>query len=372
LPESRPKPLCGRTEVVEVRRITFPLEGFNVSGGVRVIIQVANGLAERGHRVRIVVPDYAARPPFRLHESVELEIRRTGRPKFLKKFLYLVSLCLTATKKSDICFATGYKTPYYLCLSKCLCLSPAKLVYLIQHYEPLSHAGGRGWLSNLILYRLAKLGYKLPLKKVAVSSWVRDMVGDAKASVIDNGIDLSMFRPTNGVRRTTEAFTVGTIAGAAEWKGYRVFLDAIRQIPDQEKRKMRVLVASQIPTELPNGMSAQLIKPSGESELVAFYNSCDIFICSSFIEGFGLPGLEAMACGVPVITTSCGGVSQYANSSNCFIVAPDDSSEMADSIVKLRRNDNLRVIFRENGLETSRRFSLEKMIEWYLRLLSVL
>jgi glycosyltransferase involved in cell wall biosynthesis len=196
------------------------------------------------------------------------------------------------------------------------------------------------------------------------------MVGDAKASVIDNGIDLSMFRPTNGVRRTTEAFTVGTIAGAAEWKGYRVFLDAIRQIPDQEKRKMRVLVASQFLTEIPGGVSAQLIKPSGESELVAFYHSCDTFICSSFIEGFGLPALEAMACGVPVVITACGGVSEYANRSNCLIVTPGDSTTIAESIVRLSHDWNLRAALRERALETSKSFSIERMTEKYHRFLS--
>ena len=46
------------------RRVRFPLEGFNVSGGIRVITQIANGLAARGHEVTLVVPDYQADTPF--------------------------------------------------------------------------------------------------------------------------------------------------------------------------------------------------------------------------------------------------------------------------------------------------------------------
>lgn len=354
---------------METKRITFPLEGFNLSGGVRIILQVANGLASHGHRVRIIVPDYAADPPFRLHGSVELVIRRTHGAGFFNKLFYLASLCLTATRESDICFATGYKTPYCLCCAKWLRFSRAKLVYLIQHYEPLSHAGTGNVPSKRILPWLAKVGYKLPLKRIAVSNWIKGMIGDPTTIVIDNGVNLDTFLPANKLPGATDEFTIGTVAGAIEWKGYRVFLDAIRQIPAEEKQKMRLLVAAQSSAEMPGGLSAKLVKPSGDSQLVEFYHSCDIFVCSSFIEGFGLPALEAMACGIPVVTTSCGGVSQYANHSNCLMVPPGDSKAIADSIVRLSRDRNLGVTLRKRALETSRDFSVEKMRMEYVNLL---
>jgi glycosyltransferase involved in cell wall biosynthesis len=356
---------------VKPRKITFPLEGFNRSGGVRIDIQVANALAKKGHRVRMIVPDYAASPPFRLDDSVQLEIKRTHGAKLLRKIYYLLNLSLTSTRESDICFATGFKTPYYLCLSKWLRLSRTRLVYLIQHYEALSQAGTGGVRTSMLSF-LARLSYKLPLKRITVSHWVKDMIADENAVVIRNGVDVSTFRPRNGTRNGAADFVVGTIAGSAVWKGYRVFLDAINQMSDEHKRNMKVIVATPLQVELPSGVAAELLKPSGDSELASFYRSCDVFVCSSSLEGFGLPGLEAMACGAAVVTTACGGVSEYASNSNCLMVSPGDSRAIAESIIRLKENGALRSRLRENALETSRLFPVEKMSAEYVSLIEEL
>ena len=353
------------------RKITFPLEGFNLGGGIRIVIQVANALAKKGHRVRIVVPDYAAIPPFKLDDSVQLEIKRTRGAKLLRKVYYLLNLSLTSTRETDICFATGFKTSYYVCLSKWLRFSRARLAYLVQHYEALSHAG-TGGVRTRVLSFLARLSYRLPLKRIVVSHWVKDMIADENAVLIRCGIDLSTFRPGNGTRKDAADFVVGTIAGGSVWKGYRVFLDAMNQMSDEHKRNMKVIVATPFQVGLPSGVAAQLLKPAFDGELASFYRSCDVFVCSSLLEGFGLPGLEAMACGVAVITTACGGVSEYASNSNCLMVSPGDSRAIAESIVKLRENCSLRSRLRENALETSSLFSVEKMSAEYVSLIEEL
>ncbi|MBW7940144.1 MAG: hypothetical protein H3C63_15475, partial [Candidatus Omnitrophica bacterium] len=53
-------------------KIHFPLLGFNLSGGVRVIIRLANGLVKLGHEVRITVPASRSLPPFPLDPRVQL------------------------------------------------------------------------------------------------------------------------------------------------------------------------------------------------------------------------------------------------------------------------------------------------------------
>lgn len=350
---------------MKTRRVTFPLEGFNLSGGIRIILQIANGLAERNHRVRIIVPDYAASPPFALHDSVDLVVVRTFGSKAIRKTFYIAHLCLIATRDSDLCFATGYRTPYYLCIAKCLSLSRARIVYLIQHYEPLSHARYKKGLWKLLLPCIAKAGYRLPLKKIAVSNWVREQVGDETASVIGNGIDLSRFRPESDTHGMKNDFTIGTIASPTEWKGFRVFLNAICDMPTHERRSITVLIASQDPVELPPDVSATVVKPSNDEELVSFYRSCSVFVCTSWIEGFGLPALEAMACGAALITTKCGGVSQYANRTNSLMVRPGDSKAIAASIIALRKDRDFVQLLRRQGLKTARMFSLEKMTNDY-------
>jgi glycosyltransferase involved in cell wall biosynthesis len=353
---------------VKPRKITFPLEGFNLGGGIRIVIQVANALAKKGHRVRIIVPDYAAIPPFKLDDSVQLEIKRTRGAKLLRKVYYLLNLSLTSTRETDICFATGFKTSYYVCLSKWLRLSRARLVYLIQGYEALSHTGTGGVMKRVLCF-LARLSYRLPLKRIVVSHWTKGMIADENALVIPNGVDLSTFRPRNGTPNGAAEFIVGTIAAPGVGKGYRVFLDAINQMSEEHKQNMKVIVSTPLRVELPSGVTAELLKRADDIELAAFYRSCDVFVCTSFIEGFGLPGLEAMACGAAVVTTACGGVSEYASNSNCLVVSPGDSRAIAQSIVRLREDCALRSQLRENALETSSLFPVEKMNAGYISLI---
>ncbi len=72
-----------------------------------------------------------------------------------------------------------------------------------------------------------------------------------------------------------------------------------------------------------------------ELELPDFYRSLDVFVIPSRQEGFGIVGIEAMACGVPVISTRCGGPEDFvAHGRNGFLTG-FDASEMAGHILEL-------------------------------------
>jgi len=68
-----------------------------------------------------------------------------------------------------------------------------------------------------------------------------------------------------------------------------------------------------------------------------------------------MPPLEAMACGVPVITTDCGGVRDFANNSNSIIVPTGDVHSIADAVTMLKKDKNLREDLRQQGLETAKK-----------------
>ena len=156
--------------MTELKKICFPLLGFNVSGGIRIIITIANGLAARGHLVSFIVPDYAAELPFKLIDNINVKILTTRGKGIWGKIYYVLKLCFISTRKSNICFATGYKTPYYIYISKLINRSSTKLIYLIQHYEPLSHVeqSVKNYLGKKILFALAILSYRLPFRQITV------------------------------------------------------------------------------------------------------------------------------------------------------------------------------------------------------------
>lgn len=349
-------------------RISFPLMGFNISGGIRIITNIANGLARKGHSVCIIVPDYASVSPFKLDTSIKIKVISTKGKGIRQKLFYYIILCFISTQDSDVVFATGYKTPFYIYLSKLIHISSVRLFYLIQGYEPLSHVqhSVRNKFIKNIFYIIARFSYKVPMKKIVVSSWIKDQIGDNSIKVINNGIDLNVFSPSNKNINKINKFIIGTIGSSVKWKGYDIFLEAVSSINSNE---MEVLILSQDYLELPNNINTRIIKPTTDKQIVDFYRQCDIFVFTSFVEGFGLPPLEAMACGIPVITTDCGGIRDFANDSNAIIIPTDDAHSVANAIIMLKRDRNLRKSLRQNGLETVQKFSLEIMIEQYHKVL---
>jgi glycosyltransferase involved in cell wall biosynthesis len=75
------------------------------------------------------------------------------------------------------------------------------------------------------------------------------------------------------------------------------------------------------------------------AELRAFYNQCSVFALSSRYEGWGLPALEAMACGAAVVSTRNGGTEDFVqNGKTGLLVSPSNPKDLADAICHLLNN----------------------------------
>lgn len=94
-------------------------------------------------------------------------------------------------------------------------------------------------------------------------------------------------------------------------------------------------------------------------ELVALYNLADLFIFPSWYEGFGLPVLEAMACGAPVIASSRGSLPEVTGDGG-LIVDAEDHDAIARATVDLLTNEVAYARLREQALAWTARFSWEK------------
>jgi glycosyltransferase involved in cell wall biosynthesis len=94
----------------------------------------------------------------------------------------------------------------------------------------------------------------------------------------------------------------------------------------------------------------------GEDDLVAIYQGCDLFVCASRHEGFGLPPLEAMACGRPVVVTAGGALAEVVGDAGMVVdsFSPVPLSEA--TLNALASRDRLAVMSRQS-LEVVARFS---------------
>ena len=96
-----------------------------------------------------------------------------------------------------------------------------------------------------------------------------------------------------------------------------------------------------------------------DEDLSALYNAADLFVYPSLYEGFGLPPLEAMACGTPVITSNTSSLPEVVGDAG-IMVDPYDVDRLADAMHKVLSNDGLREDMIKKGLERAEMFSWEK------------
>jgi len=96
-----------------------------------------------------------------------------------------------------------------------------------------------------------------------------------------------------------------------------------------------------------------------QADLPALYSAADLFVFPSLYEGFGLPALEAMACGTPVVASNVSALPEVVGDA-ALQVSPLDVEALAGAMERLLRDDRLRSDLRERGLERAARFSWEK------------
>ncbi|HCX98834.1 MAG TPA: hypothetical protein DG754_01730 [Bacteroidales bacterium] len=102
-----------------------------------------------------------------------------------------------------------------------------------------------------------------------------------------------------------------------------------------------------------------------DGELPIIYQNAECFIYPSLFEGFGIPILEALVSGIPVITSSGGCFSEVAGPGSIY-VEPTNHLEIAEAIIKICKNPDLRKKMIAEGKEYSKRFSQEFMVNAYM------
>lgn len=97
-----------------------------------------------------------------------------------------------------------------------------------------------------------------------------------------------------------------------------------------------------------------------DDELPCLYSGADVFILPSYMEGFGLPVLEAMACGTPVVAADGGSLTEIVGSAG-LLVDPIDADSFAKALYNVIELPQLRLSLIEKGFKRSREFSWERM-----------
>jgi glycosyltransferase involved in cell wall biosynthesis len=105
-----------------------------------------------------------------------------------------------------------------------------------------------------------------------------------------------------------------------------------------------------------------------DKDIPLLMNGAAVFVYPSFYEGFGLPPLEAMACGTPVISTNVSSIPEVVGDAG-ILVSPTDVEELSDAMLRVLDNETLKAQLSEKGLKQASKFSwratAEKTVELY-------
>lgn len=96
-----------------------------------------------------------------------------------------------------------------------------------------------------------------------------------------------------------------------------------------------------------------------DEELPALLSAAEAFVFPSLYEGFGLPPLEAMACGTPVVASRAGSLPEVLGEA-ALLVPPDDPGALEDALARLLDDGALRATLRERGLARATEFTWER------------
>ncbi len=127
----------------------------------------------------------------------------------------------------------------------------------------------------------------------------------------------------------------------------------------------------QLVTDLKLDKKVRFLGRVTDLELVTLYSMATLFAFPSFFEGFGVPPIEAMACGTPVITSNVSALPEVAEGA-ALLVDPHDIDALADAIIRLTEDENLRNELRQKGYERVKQYtwarSAQKMLTVYQKL----
>ena len=339
-------------------RITFLTPNIDINGGVKVILEYADRLAKRGHKVSVVcpMPTFARKKikgiPIIYPKRIIMNFLKY-KPDWIKitaDIKYVPFYNEKYIPDGDIVVATAWQTAPYV---REYSLKKGKKFYFFQHYERLFDDECDD---------VDRFSYKLPLKKIVISSCLQQMMKEKfneDSILILDSINHQTFYPTR--RGYNKSLRICMLHHNNPWKGVQ---DGIRayEIAKKEYPDIQLVLFGSRDKNV-NIKCEYYYKPS-DGKLREIYNSCDIFLCPSWREGFGLPSVEAMACRCALVTADNGGCRDYAINGKTALVSPSKNPEaLAENLKKLLDDSELLETIAENGYRYVKQFSWGKAVD---------
>lgn len=325
-------------------RLLFCLPTSALSGGVKVIFELANQLSEIGQPVDIF--SFAGSPKWFPLKANLIEAKDFEAIDMAAYDFVLVS--------------NAFMIPMVLPL-----LSGSRCILFCQDYESFHHAGGKTFDDFISDSPSFTEIYQLPIPIICISRPVQSLLRervDRESFYLPMGLNKNVFAPQ--ARKPPTEFKRVLMVGnyLMPYKGMKDGFAGLTklsaEIPvqlvlvTQESRGRGIFDELKFPIELH-------FCPT-EDRMPEIIASCDVYCCTSWYEGLGLPALEAFRCGVPVISTRTYGVLDYGiDEVNLLLARPNDPQDLYEKLRRLLSDDSLAERLRQEGFK-----STEQRYDW--------
>ena len=275
-----------------------------------------------------------------------------------------------------------FLSPYF----KAPLLPPGKNVLIINDLIPLKlPRGGSAW-RRWCFTSLAKLTARRADRIICISEATKRgvietfRVSSKKIRVVHLGIG-EIFRPLTpkpqvpaGKHGLGEEFIL-YVGNLKPHKNLSRLIEAYHCLPQDVRDKFQLVILARKDRDyqaLANlirekGLKKRVVflDPLPEPDLVKLYNMASLFVLPSLAEGFGLPALEAMSCGVPVVASRSSSLPEVVGDAG-LLVNPKEPEDIARAIKKILQEEELAKTLASKGLARARQFSGERMCKGFL------
>ncbi len=155
--------------------------------------------------------------------------------------------------------------------------------------------------------------------------------------VVPVGVDIDLFKPVETIERVPGRL-ITTASADVALKGLRYLLEAVAKLRTERDIELVIIGrpkdnshASNTLRELGLEDHVEFVSGVSDQRIVDLYSEAELAVVPSLYEGFSLPAIEAMSCGVPLVATTGGALPEVtgADDDTCFAVRPGDSDALA-------------------------------------------
>lgn len=180
---------------------------------------------------------------------------------------------------------------------------------------------------------------------VTPSQWLADLVKqsflkDYPVRVIHNGIDLTVFKPTESIFREkygipeNKFILLGVAFGWGKRKGLDVFTELSMRLDLEKYQIVLVGTDDMVDKQLPDSI-VSIHRTQNQKELAEIYSAADLFVNPTREEVLGLVNIEALACGTPGVTFNTGGSPECYDETCGSVVECDDIDSLEKEIIRI-------------------------------------